>query len=129
MGLDKPRIEDLEEVGDREVASVQSPWDIITQENNRKSLPGPEEMQLDCSKANHRPPFVSKSPFIRLELTGCEIKQVNNSRNDYTATVFPLSKMKSTTDFISLAEGSNVINVQAYSKTGPIEMRLEIIYQ
>lgn len=129
MGLEKPVEFSSSEASERSIASVPSPWDMISQENKQKSLPGPEEMALDCSKENHRPPFVSKSPFIRLELTGCEIKQVSNHRNDYVATIFPLSKMKSTTDFISLAEGSNQIDVEAYSETGPIQMKLEVIYQ
>lgn len=129
MRLDPPSNYTKKESADRDIASVQSPWDLIRPTSVKAVLPGPEEVSLDCSKENKRPPFVSKSPFIRLELTGCDLQSVTNNKNNYEASLFKLNDLRSSTDFISLAEGTNEVVIEALVDEAPVQLRLEIVYQ
>lgn len=116
-------------ITERAPASVQSPWEWMTSSNVSGSLSGPEELQLDCSVNSHRPPFVSKSPFIRFELQGCKVGSITNSRNDFEATIFDLNENTSSSDFISLVKGENEIQVNAENLKGPMSFSLKVIYQ
>lgn len=117
---------------DRGIASVESSgwqWVGASATGNTRSLPGPEELQIDCSGDNNRPPFVSKSPFIRFELEGCKVTEIKNSSNQFQASLFELSQQRTSSDFISLQQGENEILVRAQGQSGPLNLRLRVIYQ
>lgn len=132
MHVDVPAIRSAKDVGQaaRDIASVARPleWMSLTAAP-RKPLSGPEEVQLDCSSASPRPPFVSKSPFIRLVLKGCATEKIVNSRNKYEASLFQFSEHHTSSDYISLASGQNEILVETMIAGEPAQLELLVIYQ
>lgn len=132
MHVDLPAIRSASQVGQaaRDIASVVQPLDWISLSSAPlKPLSGPEEVELDCSSISQRPPFVSKSPFIRFVLRGCSTRKIVNARNQYEASLFEFSENHTSSDYISLASGANEIKVETEIAGEPANLEVIVIYQ
>ena len=103
---------------------------VLDQKNLHQAL----DLKLPCEKrrlASEAPTAIELSngvTQIRFTGTACMKKseltstEIVNESNGFSATVFSLSKNSFTTDYISLAPGSNVIKVIHFFKTGGREV-------
>ena len=114
----------------RGIASVMPAMEWMSfSSGENKPLAGLQDVELDCSVQSERPPFVSRSPFIRIVLKGCDARKVTNTRNLFEATLFQFGEKHSSSDYISLAPGVNEISMETESGGETSYLKLVILYQ
>jgi hypothetical protein len=98
---------------ERGLASIQN-----SQDSEFVGEASEQTIEVSCIKDEVLPPIGTLAKNLRIKITGCTPELVFNERNGFEATLFTMPDGTFSTDYISLAEGENLIRLEGVGPKG-----------